>query len=800
MSDPSFNVLRRRLRLGRPADGSPSESAHGEPPGGGVARTDAEQLLEALAFGTLMLDAARSVSAVNDRLCALLALDHAFFRQGESFASLARRASLGGESCLLGIGMLLDSAPQRREPHRCEIATAKGVALTVQAFLRPDGGFILGFAPSTGNNAADRGTIAAEVLDSIPGAAIRCEQDTDGAQRIVFASRNVVDMLGVDAATLAGNRTDLLSFVEAADAVALAGAVHASFTEGVGIDVNIHVRNAHGGEHLIRCQGHAQRTAHGTAVWDARLADVGARLRAEAERKRLQTLLDEVVENIPHIVTVRDVRDMSYCLLNRTAEEYMGVPRATLIGKPRGRLLDGAASDIRERLTQRLIETGVPVEMPEMETDTATYGRRILRGRKFPLFGDHGNVEYVLTINEDLTGRREREKALQRSEQRLREAIEGFTDGLALFDVEDRLVLCNRRFREMWPGIAELACPGVSYADLVRAVVRAGGLDRPIQDIDAYVAARVNRHRNPPTTSEHKLTGGRWLNVTHRTTAEGGISVTCTDITALKEREERLRHAGHEAVRAKEAAEEANRSKSVFLANMSHELRTPLNAVIGFSEIIKDAMLGENRLDDYRGYARDIHESGKHLLELINDILDMSKIEAGKLELFEETLDIVEVIEPCLKLVRERALRSGIEMKTEIPDGLPLIRGDIRKLKQILINLLTNSVKFTPTGGCVNVATLVAPNGDFVLRVADTGPGIRTEDIERALEPFSQIESGPARAHEGTGLGLALTKALTELHGGQIRIDARCDKPPTGTTVSVTLPARRVIDRAAGQA
>ena len=246
-------------------------------------------------------------------------------------------------------------------------------------------------------------------------------------------------------------------------------------------------------------------------------------------------------------------------------------------------------------------------------------------------------------------------------------------------------------------------------------------------------------------------------------------------------------------MRAKEAAEAANRSKSDFLANMSHELRTPLKAVFGFSEIIKDALLGADRMDDYMQYARDIHESAKHLLELINDILDMSKIEAGKLEIFEEPLRIQQVIEPCLKLVRERAMNNGVELTTRIADDLPPINADIRKLKQILINLLSNSVKFTPPGGNVTTEAFLDEDGRLVVRVIDTGSGIRPEDVERALEPFGQVDSSLACQHEGNGLGLTLTKALTEIHGGKLEIVSRCEEPPTGTTLTVILPARRVL-------
>ena len=312
------------------------------------------------------------------------------------------------------------------------------------------------------------------------------------------------------------------------------------------------------------------------------------------------------------------------------------------------------------------------------------------------------------------------------------------------------------------------------------------------QGVEDYVAERVATHRSPPSSREHHLSDGRWIQVTHRAMSDGGIVITSTDITPLKEREKNLRNISNEALKAKEEAEIANRSKSEFLANMSHELRTPLNAVIGFSEIIKEAMMGGLN-ENYRNYAEDIHESGQHLLALINDILDMSKIEAGKMELEEERLDVSKIVEQCLLLVRDRALKSKIKLDSSVADGLPLLRADGRKTKQILINLLSNGVKFTPDGGSVTVNTSVNDAGEFVLRVDDTGIGIKPEDIAKVMAPFGQVESGLDRSYEGTGLGLTLTWALVEQHGGRLDIQSNVEGRKTGTSVSAIFPSARVI-------
>ena len=245
---------------------------------------------------------------------------------------------------------------------------------------------------------------------------------------------------------------------------------------------------------------------------------------------------------------------------------------------------------------------------------------------------------------------------------------------------------------------------------------------------------------------------------------------------------------------ARDAAEAASLTKSEFLANMSHELRTPLNAIIGFSEIMMNELFGSIGTATYRDYAVDIHESGHHLLTLINDILDVSKAEAGKIELREEPVDLGEAVRSSIRLVRARA-ESG-DVAISVRDCcMPLVlRADGRRLKQILLNILANAIKFTPAGGEVSVNAWREPDGRLVLVVEDTGIGIAAEDIPKALAPFSQIEGHPGTEQEGTGLGLPLTKSLMELHGGKLEIDST---PGHGTIVRLSFPATRVIASAA---
>ncbi len=239
---------------------------------------------------------------------------------------------------------------------------------------------------------------------------------------------------------------------------------------------------------------------------------------------------------------------------------------------------------------------------------------------------------------------------------------------------------------------------------------------------------------------------------------------------------------------AKEQAELADRSKSEFLANMSHELRTPLNAILGFSEVMGNATFGPLGNPKYEEYAKDINDSGRHLLDLINDILDLSKVESGTDELREENIEIHELVGPVMSLVKGRAMKGGDELETEVEDHLPMLRADERKLKQILVNLLTNAIKFTPPGGKVTLRAWCCVEDGYVFQVVDSGIGIALEDIPKALAPFQQIDSALNRKYEGTGLGLPLAKRLVELHGGSLDLQSEVG---VGTTVTARFPAQR---------
>ena len=252
-----------------------------------------------------------------------------------------------------------------------------------------------------------------------------------------------------------------------------------------------------------------------------------------------------------------------------------------------------------------------------------------------------------------------------------------------------------------------------------------------------------------------------------------------------------------ELIKSKDSAESSNRAKSQFLANMSHELRTPLNAVIGFAEMMAAGTFGPLGSPRYEEYANAIRGSGAHLLSLINDILDLSRLDAGQSDLIDEELDVEEIAETCMTMIAAQAKGAQVAVSRAVAPNLPLLRADRRRVKQVLINLLANAVKFTPAGGQVSLSALMTQDGELTFAVSDTGIGIAKEDIPKALERFGQVDSKLSRRYEGAGLGLPLAKQLMELHGGTLVLQSELN---VGTTVSVTFPRERLVRRAKGVA
>jgi two-component system, cell cycle sensor histidine kinase PleC len=409
---------------------------------------------------------------------------------------------------------------------------------------------------------------------------------------------------------------------------------------------------------------------------------------------------------------------------------------------------------------------------------------------------------HLIGIAVDITEQKSLVERTMAADLRLRDAIETIPEAFVLWDADNRLVLCNSNFQELHHLPDDAVAAGTSY----EAIVAAG--QKPI--IRTAVANDGAEPRGA-RTFEAQLDDGRWMHISERRTKDGGYVSVGTDITKIKQHEQKLvdgekrqtatihdlrksQHAlelqtGELADLAKKYAEEkiraedANQAKSKFLANMSHELRTPLNAIIGFSEIMESGMFGPLGAEKYTEYSRDIRESGEYLLDVINDILDMSKIEAGGIRLTPEAVALEPVLADCLRVVSTRAREKRLQLNAELDPDIRL-DADRRALKQVALNLLSNAVKFTPDGGAVTVRGR-SRGGMVTIAIADNGIGIPKDALRKLGRPFEQVESQLTKRHQGSGLGLAIAKSLVELHGGSMRIRSKLGQ---GTMVVVRLP------------
>jgi len=371
------------------------------------------------------------------------------------------------------------------------------------------------------------------------------------------------------------------------------------------------------------------------------------------------------------------------------------------------------------------------------------------------------------------------ELRLKRQNSLLQSTLENIGEGLSVFDSQGRLIAWNFRFCELLdvpPGFAA----GTTLRDILTLQAVRG--DFGGDDPEAEVARRIDRfYRDVPTTKERVTPTGRTLQIRRRAMPNGAVISIYSDVTEIRASERKL-------IEARSQAEAANRAKGDFLANMSHELRTPLNAIIGFSEVISNELFGPIANSKYLEYIKDINASSLHLLSIINDVLDMSKIEAGKVELAKEVVHLENVIGEVMRMVHERARSRDIELTAELSGEDVEIWADERSMKQIFLNLLSNSIKFSKPGGKVYVRVIADRRDAAILEIEDHGIGMTEAEQERALQPFGQAKPATTRNYGGTGLGLPITKGLVEAHGGTLTINSRAG---CGTTVRIILPRER---------
>ncbi|MCG8596486.1 MAG: PAS-domain containing protein [Kiloniellales bacterium] len=388
-------------------------------------------------------------------------------------------------------------------------------------------------------------------------------------------------------------------------------------------------------------------------------------------------------------------------------------------------------------------------------------------------------------IYSNITALKEREKELILAERGLSEILEAMGEGFALLDDQDRLIMWNKRYEEMFPLISDLITYGATVEELMRAAAERGQVEGAKENTEAWVQERLKAYRALDSGSEIQFKSNRWVLTRKYRGAHGRTLALFLDITELKRREAELRD-------AKLQAETANRIKSEFLANMSHELRTPLNAIIGFSDIMIKEQAGPIGTPVYREYARDVNDSGHQLLGFIEDLIDLSRLETGQIDLHETEIDVGGLLDLCRRAFEDRAASAEVSLAVEPGAAQIEIWADQVRLRQVLHNLISNAIKFTPSGGGVRLSGRVEVSGEILIAVSDTGIGMTPHELDIAMEPFRQAQSSLTRTRGGSGIGLTLCNSMIKLHGGALEIESRKGE---GTTVTLRLPAGRRLLR-----
>ncbi len=547
------------------------------------------------------------------------------------------------------------------------------------------------------------------------------------------------------------------------------------------------------------------QNAHGQRV---RLVENIAAVRETERRMR------SIVENVPGAVAIKDSQSR-YVFMNQYAAHLLGTTPESGVGKTAGEILGAEDPNLLSGTDARVIETGVAIrELEERWVDPSGLERTLVI-TKSPLLGSDGNVEFIVVIAFDISNQRRAEAALKDREQRYQDLFdqspvgvwdEDYSGVKLLIDaLQRRGVKDFRRYFVENPRALEKAVDAIKLNDINPSALRIYGAENSKVFFEKQKSAVTANLTGYHLKVIEGLAGNQQeISIDHAVETVDGrpayirsnihvvesdtnpwsrVVSTDQDITKAREAQRALNS-------AKESAESASRAKTDFLAHMSHELRTPLNAILGFTQIISGELFGELGHEKYKEYSADIMNSGQHLLNMINDILDISKIEAGEAELQEAEIDLEELFRDCITMVGARPDAGDTTLRYEVLPEAPRIRADRRFMSQILINLLTNAAKFTPDEGEAVLKATVSDDGGIKLIVEDTGIGISQEDIPKAMEAFGQVRANSHNAHEGTGLGLTISKRLCELHDGQLLIESKLG---VGTVVTVSLPEDRIL-------
>ncbi len=469
---------------------------------------------------------------------------------------------------------------------------------------------------------------------------------------------------------------------------------------------------------------------------------------------------------------------------NQRAQEMFGLAEDQLIGH---RFLDFLFADSHSHAEDFLQAAARQEEAAEVTARRDGGEKFIAKLAVTRVPGDDGHTLFVVLLL-DVTALHMAQAEALDIRQRLANSLEAISEGIALWDANDRLLICNARFIEFHAAAAHILLPGCPFGDFVRDSIMLG----PPPDAQGrereWIAERMERHRRPVGRFMQQTSEGRWLRTVERRTGNDEIICVETDVTDDQTRT-------LEIIAACDAAEAASRAKTRFLANVSHELRTPLNAILGFSELIRDGGMGSDSASRYAEYGADIHKCGSSLLKMIDDILELSRIDSGSDELHERRVQLHALIRECCETAEAELEGSDRRLDIRLPDEMPDIQVDRAKIEQCLVRLLRNAIVFTEAGDDIIVGAVVDDGGELRISVADSGCGMPADDTGRVLEPFGRVGDPLVGNKPGLGLGLTLANMAVRQHGGRLEIASETGR---GTTATICIPAQRVLGGFAG--
>ncbi|MBK20337.1 MAG: hypothetical protein CMM52_16015 [Rhodospirillaceae bacterium] len=619
------------------------------------------------------------------------------------------------------------------------------------------------------------------VTDNMPGAVFQRVMEPDGKLLYSYASAGIEEITGFSPEDLEKDLAPFIDCIRPDHRDEYYRRMQESAESLTPYTMDLPFVRYDGNTRWLRSTGRPHKRSDGAIIWDGVLMDVTEQRETELRARRAHHWLLQAIDTMPNGFMLWD-KDDKLVLWNHRVLTYHPDPAVITEGVSFEKVIGGIADEISNQHGSEIAEKWKAERRRNHLEASGSYESRAMGDRWFTITEHRTSEGFTLTLTADITDRRESETRLRESDERYRALVNLLPDAIYVHK-GGYIVLANEAALNLFGANTPDELMGKETLDLTHPEFHETVSERQILVIE-------QGNRTVFMRQKRLRLDGSWFWAEVGAAAidwegeRGGI-VVMRDVTQQIEAEETL-------IKSKEQADIANRTKTEFLANISHELRTPLNAIIGFSDLMQREMFGSLGNEQYKDYARDIYQSGSHLHDVINDILDLSKIEAGKLDLSEEEFDLGSCVERCLRVVAPRAEENGLELQSTIVETLPRFRGDERKIKQILINLLSNAVKFTERGGSISVDASYNKSDSIELIVRDTGIGMAQEDLAQALIPFGQVDSTLSRRHEGTGLGLPLTKSLVELHGGTLSVDSTVGQ---GTSVSIRFPAWRAVDR-----